>query len=496
MTSTPAARSRFLPWFALLAAVVPAVAISAQSLWIDEAQTALKVIPPTIQGCWDALSFEHSSNLQLPLYILYAWTWARAFGVSEVALRAANIPFFFLGFYAIWHFLRARPALRNAVALLYFIHPFVWFYLGEARPYIMQLSGALLVGGAVFSATVGDEGRYSAKWWWLLAAGMAILMSAAMLGVPWGMAAAGALACKAECRKSIRRQGIVPLAVLAAWLTVLASYYAWTIKENASAAPISMTRYSVGAIFYELFGFMGLGPGRNTLRSSSIQAVRQYLAPLLLLAALMALGMVAAMRQRFWLTFSQLRALVLAPAAVILLLLVAGELHQNRLLGRHFTPFFPLVLLAQAVIVLVLWQSASRFNRMLAVLLVAMLLVSSIEVRFAARHEKDDYRDAVAAAKKELAQGQVVWWIAAVEGAWYYGLPVTWQTTEAGSAVWSLSLPTSPGAPPDDIFLSKVDLFDPKHDVVPYLRDHHYRQVAEWPAIIQWEKMKTPTATP
>ena len=142
--------------FLLLACGAACVAVSSQSLWIDEAQTAAKAIPGSLHGWWHALATEHNSNMQMPLYMLYIWGWARLFGVSELALRAANLPWFFAGFFAIFHFLRARPCLRNATLLLYCIHPFVWFYLNEARPYLMQLSGALLVTGALFTAMEED----------------------------------------------------------------------------------------------------------------------------------------------------------------------------------------------------------------------------------------------------------------------------------------------------------------------------------------------------
>jgi len=113
----------------VLACIVACVAVSSQSLWVDEAETALKAVPPTLRGWWQALDGEHNSNMQLPLYMIYIWSWARIAGLSELALRAANIPWFLLGFYAIARSLRRQPGLRWATLLLYCVHPFVWYYL-------------------------------------------------------------------------------------------------------------------------------------------------------------------------------------------------------------------------------------------------------------------------------------------------------------------------------------------------------------------------------
>ena len=184
MPSSSRPRSLAPLLFALLGCAVACVAISSQSFWIDEAETALKAIQPTLGAWWQALYIEHNSNLQLPLYMLYAWGWARLFGVSELALHAANIPWFFLGLFAIAHSLRRQPGLRNAALLVYCLHPFVWYYLDEARPYLMQLSGALLVAGSLFTALDEPDQAHSSSWWWLFAAGLTILCGAGVLGHP------------------------------------------------------------------------------------------------------------------------------------------------------------------------------------------------------------------------------------------------------------------------------------------------------------------------
>ena len=77
-----------------LALLVGALAVTNQSLWIDEGSAALKAMEPSLGGWWHNLRTEGNSNLQLIGELFYLWGWEKIFGSSEIALRASNIPFF------------------------------------------------------------------------------------------------------------------------------------------------------------------------------------------------------------------------------------------------------------------------------------------------------------------------------------------------------------------------------------------------------------------
>jgi len=134
--------ARSWPW-AVLGVLVCLVAISRQSLWIDEAFMAVKASQPTLAAWWRAMLEGGGSDLQMPLYMIYVWGFAKIFGLSEWSLRAANIPWFVAGVAA---FIRVFPRpQRPAVAAVTLAAPFAWYYLNEARPYTMQLGASLLV---------------------------------------------------------------------------------------------------------------------------------------------------------------------------------------------------------------------------------------------------------------------------------------------------------------------------------------------------------------
>jgi len=490
-------QSRFLApvLFLLLAGVVACLAINSQSLWIDEAQTALKAIPPTLHGLWQALDSEHNSNLQLPLYMLYIWGWARLFGVSEVALRAANIPWFFVGLLAILRCLRHRPGLRNATLLVYCLHPFVWYYLDEARPYLMQLSGALLVAGSVLTALDEEEQPLSASWWWHFGAGLAILCGAGLLGVPWAVALLLPLLCHPGFRKSMLRSGLPALVLFLPLLVLLALYFAWTIKENISAGYRPMNISSTASVFYDQLGFMGLGPGRATLRpvslidsNTDLSSLYPYLLPLSLLGLPLACGLLLAAFRRFGLSPARFIVALLLAAGPTALIFALGYVHHVRILGRHLTPLFPFILLAQACTLLLLWKSGCLLGRAAAALILVALTVSSLEIRFAPRHFKDDNRSAAAAANQSLAQGKTVWWAASQECAQYYHLPIDLTSDHPGMARYVTGVPASFTALPNQIFLSKPDLFDASGDLSAFVAAHHYHIEGSFQAFTVWGK--------
>ncbi len=488
-------RSQVFPQLllAILAVAAACLAVSSQSLWIDEAETALKAMQPTLHGWWHALDYEHNSNMQLPLYMIYIWGWARIFGFSEIALRAANIPFFFLGYFAIAHFLRRHPPLRLATLLVYCLHPFVWYYLNEARPYILQLSGALLVAGALFDALDTCDQSLTSSWWWLFAAGFTILCGSGLLGIPWAAAILIALSFRAGFWSSMRRAGLPALVVFVPLLFIIGIYFAWTILQKIAAGTRFMTVASMASVFYDQLGFIGLGPARADLRPSStlesgavsFAPVVSFIPGLALLAIPLAWGLFLAARKGFGLSGTRLVTALTLAVIPTLLVFALGYLRHVRMLGRHLTPLFPFILLAEAYVILFLWQSRRPLNRAAATLVIVALALSSIQLRFAPRHAKEDYRSAAALANQALAQGKSVWWAASPDGATYYNLP--WAVPiEPGHVRWINGVPPDTSTPPDLIFISKPDLTDPHITLPAFIASHRYHLQAAYPAFSVW----------
>jgi hypothetical protein len=350
----------------------------------------------------------------------------------------------------------------------------------------MELSGAVVVCSALFAALDQPEEPLPGSWWWWLGGGLFILCGASVIGVPWGGLICLLLITVPGVRRSLGR-AVVPAVVFVPLFTLLAVYLAWTFKEGVRNANLPMTFPSMLSVFYELFGFMGLGPGRSDLRLNSVSATRPFLAPLALLGVPLAFGLVLAARKRFLLTRDRLISILILTGIPVVLIFAMGFQRHARMLARHFTPLFPFILLAQACAILLLWKSGRPLGRIAAGLIVIALACSSVELRFAPRHARDDYRSAASAAREALAQGKTVWWMAEPAGAKYYQLPVR-DSEGPGFALFGYGLPAHFGSMPDDILLSKPDLYDPTGSLSAFITSHHYFPAARWQNFTLWEK--------
>jgi hypothetical protein len=117
-------------------------------------------------------------------------------------------------------------------------------------------------------------------------------------------------------------------------------------------------------------------------------------------------------------------------------------------------------------------------------------LGSCLSIRLAARHERDDYRDAAQYAKLALRQNQVVWWNADLEGAGYYKVPLAANGDGENTTIPLINPPADLLARlkrPGVIIVSKPDVFDSSGTLAEYLARNQYRASAKFQAFTIWE---------
>jgi hypothetical protein len=481
-------------------AAICCVAISGRSLWIDEACSSMKVLPPTLGGWWQELSEDRSADVQMPLYMFYVWAWARVFGTSEWSLHWANAPWFAVGALA---FILAFPfgdRRRVSAACVVLLCPFTWYYLDEARPYAMQLGASLLILVALARLERGRElsnaTKYGATGWdvAIFLFGVVVLSGSSLLGMVWAgsaMVAMLAFLSPGGTLRLVQRHWHLWVAATGL-LLVFAGYYLWTLSLGARASAAATTTLgSVLFIGYELLGFSGLGPGRLELRSAGAAGLRSHLPLLALYAATIAMLVGAVLRQDV--RKGNRRYLMLAlcyvvPAAFIL---GVGWVAHFRVLGRHFTPLLPALLLLLVSGLAALWSHRRAWAKAVALLFCLLSLGSCLSLRFLPRHEKDNYRAAATLAKTALGRGQRVWWSAAEVGARYYGVPLTTNFVQTGAALLVLNPGRETLAPlpvPRIVVTSKPDIYDSQMALADYLREQRFEPVARFTAFTIWEK--------
>lgn len=403
----------FLALFALGFAFV-----SGRSFWLDEVRSAAKAVQPTWAAFRAELLALGGSDVQMPLYMGGLWAWARVAGTSEWALRSLNLVFFGLALLAIAAERSLPRALRFRWGALLAVAPLAAFYLDEARPYaLLLLGGTLVAAGMARPPAAGlPDGRRVR----LVLAGCVLLAGASLTGAVFA-----AWPCLWLLQRAARGDGAgaalrrhpaaVPAAALS--LAALLGYYLWTLSAGfRGTQSFATTPATAGFCVYEFLGAAGLGPGRDALRALPAAAAFRAAAPAIALTAAVWLGFAVAHRRAGpWRLRDLLRhPLFVCTAVPVALLFAGGAVARLRILARHLIPALPAFALAVA------WCSARMARKGAggraggidrAALAPAVLwLGSSLLLRFAPAHAREDVRAAAALARTAAEAGETVWW--------------------------------------------------------------------------------------
>jgi uncharacterized membrane protein len=457
-------------------ALIGVIAISNQSLWIDEGNSAMKAIQPNFVLFWGKMKELGGSDLQMPLYMGLLWAWEKIFGHSEYALRALNISFFTFSAAVILYLWDAERRLKLAVVLLMCFSPMLWVYLDEARPYIFQFFGATSILVALWNQAKTPHLNKNLA---VFCLGALALSGSSLTGVIftfWFALAFFVILIRQHVWHSIfsSKQNLVALLVTSIGMCGLGMYYFWTLSQGARASGVGKTDLlSIGFCLYELLGFSGLGPDRLSLREHGITSLRPFFLPLTtLVIALSMFGISSALY--FTKSPRRYRMVIFIFAAALcgaVSMLAVGYMAHFRVLGRHLIPILPFVLLLASLGVLHLWQSNKKLSRAIVLSLCLLLAISSLSTRFSPRFAKDDYRTAAQIAKSGLEDEKTIWWAADSATATYYGL----EFNEKVINVIGLSAEELNSLPiPDIALVSKKDIYDPQNAISLFLSEQTY----------------------
>ncbi len=501
--------------FALTQVVVMLLAISNESLWIDEFWTVHFSALASFKAFVELLLVPSGS--QTPLHFLHFYLWGMLNPVGEFWFRLANLPLFVAGQMAVFWALRAYPRKFAYLFLaLSALHPMVWQYANEARPYIMMYAGAQMILAYLLNLyATGASGRPVEPFFLMLfVVGGILLFGASMLGAFWVFVACVYVLLhhlrQSTWRELLRGVNLLLLGIFVVAIALLLVYYLNSLLLGAGGSRLATsTPATVFSAAYEVLGLAGIGPSRLELRSMGAAALAPYV--IVLLAASGALLMVLAVglnEARARLGTRELMligALALFPVCVVIF---SGFAMQWRVVGRHLFPTLPLLNLVLALGLATLLQADGRQHQRLRCLLATsallFLVYSSLSLRFSPQHRKDDYRSAAALAQAALAQGQRVWWAADVIGARHYGLPGEFDVLgELTGFHQPLACNDLPGVQavanasasclltltrPDVVILSKPDTFDIKGDIAAYLKAQQFAVDQTLPAFTVWRR--------
>lgn len=390
--------------------LVGVAAITRQSLWMDEGSSAFKALMPTLDSWWAMTRRLGGSDIQMPVYMFLLWCWTQLGALSEFALRAINLPWLLLGALALRQ-VRFWP-------LVYLTSPFVLYYVGELRPYAMQIAAGALAAAAFRRILLGDEEKPFQGLHELAFAAFLLICSSLTAAVWAAGLGVGLLVLRPAW---LRRKGfwfrVLPWGCLA---LLFGGYYLFTLLEGYRATGFAGAGLlSVGFGFYELIGLLGLGPGKDELRSGMGELVPFLV---ILIPGFLCIAGAWVVGVSKWVKEVPRREVVGIAVAIgfpIVVLSAVGLLQDFRVLGRHFSPMIPAVLLPIAV-ALDHVGPGRRKAVLVGALAVVMMLVSALGLRFQERHARDDYRRATEYLFTRVGQGKTIMWNADMNAARYY----------------------------------------------------------------------------
>lgn len=489
------------------------VAISRESFWIDEFWNAYFASLESVGQLVEALRAPYGS--QTPLHFVYGYLWGQFFPHSEAGLRLSNLPLFVMGQAALAWGLRGYPRpFGYALLAVSALHPMVWQYANELRPYIMIYAGSQMILAYLLHihALEGSHKRVGLRASSIFVVGSIVLFGASLLGAFW-VAAACAYVAHVHYRYLDWRyvkEGSM-LALICLFLVVnggLTLYYVTSLLAGGGASRIaSTTAASVLFATYELLGLSGIGPSRLELRVTGLAALSSYWVWLIPASALifttLAKGILEAKKLLGTRSLFLMCALGALPVAIVVL---SGFVMHWRVLGRHLMASLPLLNLLLALgVVALLSKVRGRIRPWPSTIALGFSLIfaaSSLSLRLADRHRKDDYQTAASLAKQGVAAGKRVWWAADALGARYYGLPGEFDYMGELTNVHKplacvdregvLAVSGAPEEclarlrPPDVVILSKPETFDGTGAIAAYLKAANYVEAQALPAFTIW----------
>lgn len=466
----------------LITLVLGAISIDQRSLWTDEIGTwSLTVANGPMDWAHRFWNY-HNSDGQIPLYHLFMYVWTSIAGASELSLRLANLPWLLIALTGLSR-LRLDARLTSLTIGVFCLQPLLWYQLNEARPYVLHLAGACwLMVGCVNLQMAPNAESVDGSWRELLI-GTFLLVGSSALGAFWIFGALLAFICcnpKAllSLIGSARRQvGFTSLLFLACGVVAVVAVHSHLSGARASLA----AQFSVGGLVYgaiELLGAAGLGPSRHQLRSQLSLADPVQLGLMFASATMLTVCVVAAWRKLDTRARAMTAIGLLVPIAA---LACVGLFLHWRVVGRHLSGGLPLLSLGLAFVAFTAWQQRAVAYRVLGAAMLVVLVASSLAVRLAERHGKDDYRQAADWARKALAEGKTVLWLANERSIGYYRLS-GWSTEGIVNLPPGLvpythypAYAAAGNPPPDVIVYSPREGVDPQDIARPVLRNGNYQ---------------------
>lgn len=408
----------------LISACLIALMPSTQSFWVDEAVDAMYAMQGSFSELITLLSIDPKSQAQMPLGMITLWAWAQGFGTSEFALRSINMVWIALTVYLFVRIGRQTGIRMLWVAVL--VHPFIWYYANEARPYAMQIAlGTWVIERMIHTIQQQQPGAVIGLWIASIPfAAVSIIHYIPLSVIAIVTAAVAWPVWSQHARRILTYAGIACLAHMP-----IVCYYISTLIRGVGGQKGGTDGVSIATLgfsAFELSGLFAFGPDRQVIRERSLegglQAVLDAFSPYwpLLIAICLLSAVAFAFGVRNLLAKPAARvfwACTIVFLATTLLTALAAIAKDTVLWARHLSGIFPCLLLAIALPIAQTFHATSpqrKFSTQipaaLALLCIIAVFGGSLRVRFSEDFAKIDNRAAAHLAIASLDKYRTVFW--------------------------------------------------------------------------------------
>lgn len=390
----------------LLMAMVslPLLFSNAQSFWIDEGVTIAVATKSSFLEMLRDIWQRQSSEPQMLGYFPLIHFWSKAFGDTEIISRFSNLPWMLM--FAVFWVKLGTAFTHNKSVLAAFtmsgaILPFSVYYSIEYRPYAASIAvGAFLT----YTYLMSDNGGDKFKQLFGFAACLAVYLHMMGLFILVTFVLSECLLYRGDFRRILEKWRPVLIWCVPV-VSVFGIYYMATILRGAGGVRIQPSLLNIGAIFYEFLGFGGLGPDRESLKTTGlIQKFLYfipYFAPLILGLSYLSLSSIKiALQERELdvgrernLNLSMMTNCMIIPFIGILMMFACAVIVKWNIVGRHCSFWFPAFAAPLSMYVChLLIVGKTNTIRVAAAAILAAWTLSSGRLIFDPRYFRDDYR--------------------------------------------------------------------------------------------------------
>lgn len=371
-------------WFSgLVVLLVASFSISSHSLWMDEAIR----IECSDRSISDGYFDEQWGLLQMGLMHLQ-YLWGALFGKTEIAYRCLNIPFLLIA--AVYFSLILRKYNLSSVWLVVICaHPMVVYYMNDAGPYIILLA---------CSAAVYYHGFYSAHrhsvlnnlvtMTWLTIGfcvhfiyGFAVVLYICSALYKWK---------ENSCFKAVSKEFLIGL-IFAPLFMYIGYMYLMHMGHGADRGWDRPGILNLCAVGYAFSGLSGLGLPRNDVRMGNYHLITWEIIASVGIFCLSLIVLICRNYKDLW---HYLRQPAMVAALILGAIFFLASYSRNfQFWERHMMFLFPMVVVGMVYLFSTAWKK-SQWDKWLVSLILAMLFISSCQLRWVYKYQKDDHKGA------------------------------------------------------------------------------------------------------